>query len=141
MKFRFVRDEFGDRTPKVGWFPVATTQTLYRGDLVYLSSGQVTIAGNSQTTVLGIMHEDSILADAGDLVPVEIAAPGFVYNATADADATSYVLTAKVFDINATTQTVDVGDNSGGCILIRELADSTTNVNIMFTEFDLGCVN
>ena len=141
-KFQFEKDLFGHRsTPVVQLFPVATTQTLVEGDLVYLSSGQVTICGNGSSTVLGLMAEDSTLATAGDLVAVEVAAPGYVYRATADADATSYVLTAKTFDINATTQTVDVGDNSGGCIIILELADSTTNIRIMFTEFDLGCVN
>jgi hypothetical protein len=72
---------------------------------------------------------------------VEVAAPGYVNTATADADAPTHVLAAKVYDINATTQTIDVGDASSGCVLILELADSTTNVNVMFTEFDLGCVN
>ena len=141
-KFRWEKDLFGHRAaPIVQKFPVATTQTLVKGDLVYLSSGQVTICGNSTTSVLGLMAENSTTQDAGTLVEVQVAAPGYVYRATADADATSHVLAAKVYDINATTQTVDVGDNSGGCIIILELADSTTDVRIMFTEFDLGCVN
>ena len=141
-KFRFEQDLGGHRgAPIIHEFPVATTQTLVIGDLVYLSSGQVTICGSSTSTVLGIMAQDSTLATAGTLVKVQVAQPGYVYRATADADATSYVLTAKTFDINATTQTVDVGDASNGCIIILELADSTTDIRIMFTEFDLGCVN
>jgi hypothetical protein len=63
-----------------------------------------------------------------------------VYRATADADASS-ALTAKKYDINATTQTVDIGDSSNGCIKIIETVDSNTDIRIVFTEFDLGCVN
>ena len=141
-KFEYVRNlGNGGQAPAIEEFPVATTQTLVVGDLVYLSSGQVTICGNSTTTVLGLMAEDSASADAGTLVKVQVAQPGYLYKATADADATDHVLAAKVYDINATTQTVDVGDNTGGCIIIKELGDSTTDVRIMFTEFDLGCVN
>jgi hypothetical protein len=141
-KFKFVKDLFGHRgAPIIAEFPVATAQTLLKGDLVFLSSGQVTIAGASTVSVLGIMAEDSAGAAAGTLVKVLVAAPGYVFNATADADATSHVLATKKYDINATTQTVDVGDNANGCIIILELADSTTNVNIMFTESDLGAVN
>jgi len=141
-KFYFEEDLMGHRgAPIIHKFPIAAAQTLVAGDLVFLSSGQVTIAGASTASVLGIMAEDVTTPDAGTLVAVQVAAPGYVYRATADADATSHVLATKKYDINATTQTVDVGDNANGCIIILELADSTTNVRIMFTEFDLGCVN
>jgi hypothetical protein len=141
-KFRFEKDLFGHRgAPIIQEFPVAAAQTLVAGDLVYLSSGQVTIAGNSQTSVLGIMAEDVTEPDADTLVAVQVAAPGYVYRATADGDASSHVLAAKKYDINATTQTVDVGDAADGCIIILELADSTTDIRIMFTEFDLAGVN
>lgn len=141
-KFAWEKDLGGHRgSPIIHDFPVAASQTLVAGDLVYLSSGQVTICGASSGTVLGIMAEDSASAAAGTLVAVQVAQPGYVYRATADADATSHVLAAKTYDINATTQTVDVGDASNGCIIILELADSTTDIRVMFTEFDLGCVN
>ena len=141
-KFEFVRSlGNGGQAPAIEEFPVAASQTLVIGDLVYLSSGQVTICGASSSTVLGLMAEDTDGADAGTLVKVQVAQPGYLYKATADADATSHVLAAKTYDINATTQTVDVGDASNGCIIIKELGDSTTDVRIMFTEFDLGCVN
>lgn len=138
--FRFESDLFGHRSPVIKKFPVAATQTLVAGDLVYLSSGQVTICGNSSSTILGIMAEDSASADANTMVAVALAAPGFVYRATADADASS-ALDGKTYDINASTQTVDIGDTSGGCIKILETVDSTTDVRILFTEFDLGPVN
>lgn len=138
-KFEFAYSLYGNNvTPAVHKFPVATTQTVVVGDLVYLSSGQVTKAGNSTTSVLGVMAEDSDGATAGTLVKVYPILPGQVWRATADADATSHVLAAQAYDINATTQTVDVGDNSGGCITILKLGDSTTEVYVMFTAFDLA---
>jgi len=141
-KFKFEKDLGGHRdAPIIYEFPVAAAQTLLVGDLVFLDSGQVTIAGASTVSVLGIMAEDVAAPDAGTLVAVQVAQPGYVYRATADADASSHVLATKLYDINATTQYVDVGDAANGCIIILELADSTTDVRIMFTEFDLGCVN
>jgi len=141
-KFAYEKDLGGHRgAPLIHKFPVAAAQTLVAGDLVFLSSGQVTIAGASTASVLGIMAEDVTTPDAGTLVAVQVAAPGYVYRATADADATSVVLTSKKMDINATTQTIDVADTTNGCIIVLELADSTTDIRVMFTEFDLGCVN
>jgi hypothetical protein len=141
MKFRFEYDLWGQRTPVIKKFPVAASQTLVAGDLVKLSSGQVAICEDSATTVLGIMAEDSDGASANTLVAVQLAAPGFVYRATADADASGDVLDAKKYDINTAGQTVDVGDDAGGCIVILETVDSNTDVRIMFTDFELGCVN
>lgn len=142
-KFEYAYHLLDDRNtgPAIHEFPVAASQTLLAGDLVYLSSGKVTIAGDAQTSVLGVMAEASDGAAAGTMVRVQVAGPGQVWRATADADATSHVLAAKKYDINATTQTVDVGDNSSGCIIILKLGDSVTDVYIMFTEFDLGGVN
>lgn len=141
-KFEFAYNLDGtNNPPAIHEFPVAATQTLVAGDLVYLSSGQVTVAGASTSTVLGVMAEASSSADAGTMVKVHVAMPGQVWKATADADASSHVLAAKTYDINATTQTVDVGDASNGCILILRTVDSTTDVRVMFTEFDLAGVN
>lgn len=141
-KFSFEKDLMGHRgAPIIHDFPIAAAQTLVAGDLVYLNSGQVTISGNSATTVLGLAAEDVTTPDADTLVAVQVAAPGYVYRATADASAASHILETKKYDINATTQLVDVGDNSGGCIIILEMVDSTTDIRILFTEFDLGCVN
>jgi hypothetical protein len=142
-KFEYAYHLQDDRNtgPAIHPFPVAASQTLKAGDLVFLSSGQVTVAGDTQASVLGVMAEDVTTPAAGTMVRVQVIAPGQVWRATADANATSHVLAAKKYDINATTQTVDVGDASGGCILILKLGDSTTDVYIMFTEFDLGCVN
>ena len=142
MKFRFEKDlGGGNRVPVVEYFPIAATQTWEIGDVIFLSSGAATIGGDGLVSVLGIAHDNQTAPTTSTLVPVEVAMPGFVYRATADADASSHVLAAKKYDINATTQTVDVGDNSSGCIIILKKVDSTTDVQIMFTEFDLGGVN
>ena len=84
------------------------------------------------------MAESVTTPAANTMVRVQVAAPGQVWRATAGADASLHVLAAKTYDINAGAQTVDVGDNTNGCILILRLGDSTTDVYIMFTEFDLG---
>lgn len=141
-KFVFEKDLFGHKAAPVNHdFPVASAQTFEVGDLVYLSSGQVTKCADGQTSVLGLMAQRVGTAlTANVLVTVALAAPGFVYRATADADASS-ALTNKTYDINTTTQTVDIADSSGGCIKILEVVDSNTDVRILFTEFDLGCIN
>lgn len=142
-KFEYAYSLHDDRNvgPAIHEFPIAAAQTLLAGDLVYLSGGQVTKAGASQTTVLGVMAESVTTPAANTMVRVQVAAPGQVWRATADADASAHVLAAKTYDINANTQTVDVGDAENGCIIILRLGDSTTDVYIMFTEFDLGSVN
>lgn len=138
-KFEFAYNLNGaNHTPIVQPFPVASTQTLLVGDLVYLSSGKVTKAGNTTASVLGVMAQDSDGAAEGTMVNVHPIMPGQVFRATADADATSHVLAAQAYDINASTQTVDVGDNSGGCIIILKLGDSVTDVYVAFTAFDLA---
>lgn len=127
----------GNTPPATIMAPVATTQTLVVGDLVVLSSGQVAKASASITSVFGVMAEASTTQTAGTLVKVYPIMPGQVWRATADAAATSHVLAAFAYDINS-NQTVDVGDNSGGCIVILKLGDATTDVYVMFTATDLA---
>lgn len=123
----------GNEPPAVAKFPVATTQTLVVGDLVSLSSGQVTKDTASIADVLGIMAQDSDGADAGTMVEVYVINPWQVWKATADAAATAAVLAGGKYDINA-AQTVDIGDSTNGCILIHKVGDSTTEVYVSFTE-------
>lgn len=128
----------GNEVPVVRKLAVAATQTLVKGDLVILAAGLVTKAGVNLADVLGVMAQDSDGAASGTLVQVYLAMPGQVWRATADADATTHVRAAKLYDINS-DQTVDVGDNSNGCILILDLQESsTTAVYVMFTEFALS---
>lgn len=134
--YRFLRSiSGGNEPPATIELPVATTQSLYVGNLVVLSSSQLVIGAASVAAPCAIMAEDSVLATAGALVRVYPILPGQVWRATADGDATTHVLAAGVYDINNDAgQTVDVGDNSNGAILILRLRDSTTDIEIMFTK-------
>lgn len=123
----------GNHPPAVQKYPVAAAQTLVVGDLVVLSSGQVTKATASIADVLGVMAQASTTATAGTLVEVYVINPWQVWRATADADASSVVLTNGKMDIN-TNQTVDVADTTGGCILIHKTGDAVTDVYVSFTE-------
>lgn len=132
--FEFAYSLLGDnQPPAVQEFPVATTQTLVVGDLVYLSSGQVTKAAGDLADPLGVMAEASDGATAGTMVKVYVIHPWQVWRATADAAATSAVLGGGKYDLNA-DQTVDVGDSSNGCVLIHKTGDTTTDVYVSFTE-------
>ena len=125
-------------TPVKKKFPVAATQTLLVGDLVELSSGKIAKCGDATPRVFGVMAEDSSSAAAGTLVQVYVAQPGQVWRAIADADATTHVLAGRAYDINVTTQTVDVGDAAAGCIQIVELGSANTDVYVAFTAFELA---
>lgn len=127
--------------PAILPLPVAASQTLAVGDLVCLSSGKVTKAGASTASVAGVMAQASDGATAGTLVRVAIIQPGQVWRATANADATSHVLAAKTYDINADTQTVDVADAAAGCLQILMLGESNTEVYVLFTAFDIGVLD
>lgn len=55
---------------KIRKLPVATTQTLTRGDPVILSSAQVAIALANSGELCGVMAQDSVLATENTLVEV-----------------------------------------------------------------------
>jgi len=142
-KWTFMYDLMGNRVPKVAPFPAATDFVGVVGDLVYLSSGKVTKGGVSLASVLGLLAEEITTASTeDDPIKVYALAPGMVIRGTADADASSVVLTNKTMDINAATQTLDVADTSNGCLLVYKASGSgSTVVDCLVTEFDLGCVN
>lgn len=119
--------------PAIHPFPVAASQTLVVGDLVVLSSSQIVKASASVVAALGVMAQVSTSAAANTMLKVYPILPGQVWRATADADATSHVLAAAVYDINS-DMTVDVGDNTNGSIMIIKLGASTTAVYVTFTK-------
>ena len=134
-KFEYAYSLQGNNeTPVVTKYPVAASQTLVIGDLVVLSSGKLAKAGDTLVDPVGVMMQDSTDAAAGTMVEVAVITPTQVWKATADAAATAAVLAGGKYDINATTQTVDIGDSSNGCILIHKLGASTTEVYVSFTE-------
>ncbi len=132
--FEFAYNLNGANTvPVVQPHPVAGSETLVIGDLVDLTSTEITKAGASTATVFGVMMEISTTQTAGTLVQVARIQRGQVWRATADADATGAVLGAQLYDINVTTQEVDIGDSANGCIFIEKLGDANTDVYVSFS--------
>lgn len=128
----------GNDVPVVQKFPVAATQTLVTGDVVVLSSGQVTKAGNGTGRVLGVMAQDSSSAAANTLVSVYVSRPGLVWKMTASADATSHILTStRTYDLNASQQ-VNVADTTGGSLWPVALGSANTTVYVVFTTHELA---
>lgn len=65
---RFVRTKTGD-LPPMRWFPEAASQTFVYGDLVYLSSGAVTVCGADPSSILGVAMMDAS-GTTGTQIPV-----------------------------------------------------------------------
>jgi len=130
-----------NQAPTIVELPIADSQTLVAGDLVVKSSNKIAKAGASTDTVMGIMAEDVTTGAAagGPLHKVAIIEPDHRYIATADADASSIILGAKLYDINATTQTVDVADATDGCIFVWKVLNTAgTSVLVSFSVTDYG---
>lgn len=101
---------------RIGYYPVATTQTLAKGDPVILSSGQIAVAvSNSSAEVVGVMAEASVSATAGTLVAV-YDDPSTEFFARASADASSVAIgseldltgTTGAFQVNVAASTQDI---------------------------------
>ncbi|HEX2907416.1 MAG TPA: hypothetical protein VHO69_11180 [Phototrophicaceae bacterium] len=122
----------GNLVPAIHKFPVATGQTLKAGDPVKLSSGQVVKGGDGFGRCLGVMAQDAIGLTAGTKVEVYIVRPDQLWRCVASADATSHVLIARTYDLNASLQ-VNVADTTGGCLQIVQLGDSVTDIYAAFT--------
>ena len=128
------------RVPSVIDMPVAATQTLVVGDLVVFSSGQVAKAGDALASLVGICYEDSASQTAGTLIKIVVLLPGDIIRGTADADASAILWGGNKYDLNATTQTLDVGDSSNGCLQVIRIGTSTTDVYCVSSEFGVGGV-
>ncbi|MCP4549532.1 MAG: hypothetical protein GY835_24005 [bacterium] len=90
-----------DSTTRPMWLPVAASQTLARGDAVYLSTGTVMIAIAGNATLCGAMAAPSVSADANTLVPV-FADPATIFYGMMDADSSSVVANTEA-DLIGTT--------------------------------------
>jgi len=100
------------------YFPVATTQTLAKGDAVYLSSGQVTIAGGTTNPILGVMAQASVLATANTLVAVYVGCEGNIFEGRCSGDSARSLVGTSV-DIEGATGTFQVNENSTGDLVVR----------------------
>lgn len=133
--FRFYDNPSSGNAPLVIEAPVAASQTLEKGDAVYLSSGQLTKCGATCGSVFGVMEQDSDSAAADTLVKVALVTPFQRWRAVADADASSALLQSKLHDLTA-AQLVSVADVTGGSLFLWEVKDSNTDVIVSFTVQD-----
>lgn len=115
-------------TPVVRDMTVTASQTIAKGDLVICTSGLIVIAGDAAAALVGIAAEAVTSAASGAKIKVMLLEPHHVIRGTADADASALVYGAKTVDINVTTQTLDVGDTSAGCLQVIAYGDSNTDV-------------
>lgn len=115
----------------IEYYPVATTQTLAKGDPVILSSGQVAVAvAASSTELLGVMAEDAASLTAGVLVAV-YDDPDTVFYGRASADASAVAIgyhadlsgTTGAFVINVAASSQDLF-----CILGVKAGDTNSEV-------------
>jgi len=137
--WQFVYDLFGNRVPKIATFEATTGLLVKQGNLVFLSTGQLDEAGNTQDSLLGIAAETlDAAATAADPVKVEIIAPGMVIRGTADTDASSLAgFSGKTIDLNA-DQSLDVADTSDGCLSVFRVNNAAgTEVDCVITEHDM----
>jgi hypothetical protein len=141
--WEFVYDLWGDRVPKKVTLEAVASLLVKEGNLVYMSSGQVEVAGASSTTLLGLAAETiDVAATAADPVDVYLLAPGMVIRGTADADASGLTgFGGKTQDLNA-DGSLDVADTSNGCLSVYRVNNAAgTEVDCVICEFDMGCVN
>lgn len=123
--------------PVIAYFPVATAQTLVEGDVVSLSSGQVIKASTTFGRCLGVCAQTSTTQAADTLIAVYVANPSQVWIMTADADATTYILDSRTYDLTS-AQLVATGDTSGGSIQIQKIGTAVTQVYVSFTACEFG---
>ena len=116
---------------QIGYYPVATTQTLAKGDPVILSGGQVAVAvAASSTELLGVIAQDSESATAGTLVAV-YDDPSTEFFARTNADASSVAIgyhadlagTTGAFTLNVSASSQDLF-----CILGTKVGDTNSTV-------------
>ena len=141
-KWEFIKDLWGNRTPKTATFEAKASEDFAIGTLVNIDSGQVQAAGASAASLLGISLTEDTGVSSGDPIKVAIIAPGMVIRGTADADASSLQgFNGKKADLNA-DGSLDVGDTAGGCLAVHRVNNSAgTEVDCVITESDMGPVN
>jgi len=123
---------------KIRKLPVATTQTLARGDMVILSSGQIAIALASSAELCGVMAQDSVLATAAALVEV-YADPETVFVGRADAalSLANAFSTYNEIDITGATgaMQLDADASSTNALIILEQHDTSEDLTAAGTQW------
>ncbi len=138
--WKFEKDLWGNRTPKVVTLEAAASLETKIGTLVAMSTGQVAAAGASAASLLGLaMTETSAALSAGDAVKVAVIAEGMVIRGTADADATALAgFNGKTGDLNA-DGSLDVADATNGALSVYRVNNAAgTEIDCVITKFDMG---
>lgn len=97
--------------PTIVEVPVATTQTLAKGDPVYLSSGQVTIAASSTGAIFGVMAQDAASLTANTLVKVYAACENNIFEGQCSGTFARSIIGTSV-DIEGTTGIFEINENA-----------------------------
>ena len=103
------------------YLKAAASQTWVKGDMLYLNSGEVTLATASSATLLGAAADDRTDTTAGDLVPVW-AKINQIFRCRADADPSSLVTGAEI----------DIVGGSGE--MEADIGASTTDVLVFLKQ-------
>ena len=106
-----------DKAP-ITWLPIASSQTLTKGDFVILSSNLVAIALANSAELCGVIAQDCSGLASSTLVPV-YATPDTVFEIIADADSSSLGVGDVPGIVGSTgAMMLDVGDDNSTDVLI-----------------------
>ena len=110
----------------IRWLPVASTQTLTKGDFVILSSGKIAIALATSAELCGVIAQDCASLTAGTLVPV-YAYPHTIFEVIADADSSSATIGAEYDIVGATgAMMLDIGGSTYDVLVpVHSVPDDT----------------
>lgn len=107
-------------------FPVNDSQTIYKGDIVVLTSNKVSLAADAAAagTVLGVAAENIVTttATASDLIKVDID-PKAIYRMTYTGTASPAI--GNKYDVGTAANTFDSDDTTGGFIQVVGGVDTT----------------
>lgn len=129
-------------TPVERDFPVSGTGTFSAGDLVVLSSGKLTKAGNTVNTVAAVMQETRTTGADGDLMRAAILTNQQVWRCSFDAATYSASIGTRTQDI-VSSRLLDADDATGGSLALVEARvdphDATYAVGyVVFTNVQMG---
>ena len=124
-----------NRPPVVRRMSVAASQTIARGDVLDLSSGDVARASTATGRVVGVAAEAVTSAASGNFfVQVYIATPTQVWQHVTSASAATLILNGtRSYDFNASNQ-INVADSSGGSVQFVGPGSATTMPDITFAN-------
>ena len=110
---------YGD--PDIRYIAEADTQTFVAGDIVYLSSGQVTICSDD-ATIFGVVQSASATDTNNVPVPVSIISPTQIWIAEFDdAQTAAYIGEDYGLNIGTGDSDVDLGETTNTAVTVVDL--------------------